>query len=80
MTRQSTSNEAGRTPTVRQREVLGRLKETFSLDELFESACHRYVAHTARMARSRSSIAWLGAPTWLAERAASAHTRAAWAA
>ena len=39
-----------RAPTVRQREVLSRVAEVFSLDELQASACHRYAGHTRRMA------------------------------
>ncbi|MCB9789354.1 MAG: N-6 DNA methylase [Deltaproteobacteria bacterium] len=52
MTRQNTISEARRAPTVRQREVLGRLGETFTAAELSMSACHRYEGHTRRMLRS----------------------------
>ena len=63
MTQRSTSSEARRAPTVRQREVLGRVGETFSLAELSTSACHRYEGHTLRMAQAmieRGAIEALG--------------------
>ena len=63
MTQRSTSSEARRAPTVRQREVLGRLGETFALAELSTSACHRYEGHTLRMAQAmieRGAIEALG--------------------
>ena len=63
MTQRSTSSEARRAPTVRQREVLGRLGETFTLAELSTSACHRYEGHTLRMAQAmieRGAIEALG--------------------
>lgn len=38
-----------RPPTVRHREVLGRVGEQFSLTDLKESACHRSEGYTRRM-------------------------------
>ncbi len=58
------SKTAKRAPTVRQREVLSRVAEVFSLDELQASACHRYAGHTRRMASqmvARGAIEEVGA-------------------